>query len=337
MLVGIRYEHLGQRRFRGRRRQRIPEQRAAGCDVACPVQFPSQLGADTVRAHRQPSCDRLANRDHVRLQLPDRRRATGSHHVGVGLVDAQQRAVLPGQGAERLVPAGFGRKQMDRVRHRRLGQHQGHVGGLQRPAQRAGVVELGDPHPAGHPFGQAPLQSTDLAALDIHQALLEVAVVMPLEQDDHLAAGDGPRQPDDLGVSLRGRQRELPLGNRIAAGKFLGHLRRGLSRQQELRGPGRLLLDRAYDRRIRVPAEHRHVRGIEVDVAETVQIGETRAVTMVDVHRLVVVRGHPGHRHAVRHMRASAIDHGKRQGPVLPEARKFPAMQLTDPGPIKIP
>jgi len=36
-------------------------------------------------------------------------------------------------------------------------------------------------------------------------------------------------------------------------------------------------------------------------------------------------------------MRASAIDHGKRPGPVLPEARKSPAMQLTDPGPIKIP
>ena len=257
--------------------------------------------------------------------------------MAVGLIDGQQGAVPAGQVAQRLVPAGFRRQQVDAVGHHGLGQDQGDVAGLERPAQGVGVVELRDPHPAGDALGQAALHDADLAAaVEVHQAFLEVAVVVPLEQHDHVAPCGGPGQPDGLGVGLGGRQRELPVRNGIAAGEFLGYLDRRFSRQQELRGPRHLRLHRRHDRRVRVTAEHRHVRGVEVHVAEPVDVGEPRALTMVDVDRLVVVRRHPCHRHAVGHVRAGPADHGERPGPYVAEARQFLGVQLTDPCPVKI-
>jgi hypothetical protein len=112
--------------------------------------------------------------------------------MAVGFVDGQQRAVLPGQAAQFLMPAGLGQQQVDGVGHGRLGQHQGDIAGLERMAQRGGVVELSDPHPAGDALGQAALHRSDPAVLQIHQSLLEVAVVVALEQHDHVASGGGP-------------------------------------------------------------------------------------------------------------------------------------------------
>lgn len=70
------------------------------------------------------------------------------------------------------------------------------------------------------------------------------------------------------------RQRELPLRNGIATGEFLGYLDRGLHGEQELGRPRYLRLDRGDDRRVRMSAEHRHIRGVEVEVGEPVDVGE---------------------------------------------------------------
>ena len=235
------------------------------------------------------------------------------------------------------VPAGLGQQQVDVVAHRGLGEHQGDVTGLQRGPHRAGVVELGNADPAGDALGQAALQRGHLLPVQVHQALLEVAVVVPLEQHDRLAAGGGSRQPDGLGVGLGGGQGELPLPDRVAAGEFLGHHHRLLGGQQELGGPRCPRLDRGHDDRVRVPAEHRHVGGVEVEVAEPVDVGEPGALAVVDVDQLVVVEGHPGHRHAVGHVLACAGEHGPRPGPGLLEAGHLPGVQFPDPGLVKIP
>ena len=160
---------------------------------------------------------------------------------------------------------------------------------------------------------------------------------MPLEQDDDLPAGDSPGQPDRLGIGLGGGQGELPLPDRVAAGEFFGHRHRGLGRQQEHGGPSRLRDDRGHDVRVRVPAEHRHIRGVEVDVAEPVDVGKRGSSAVIDVDRLVVVGSHPGHRQAVRHVRAGAADHGQRAGPVRPEPVQFPRVQVSNPGAVQIP
>jgi hypothetical protein len=186
------------------------------------------------------------------------------------------------------------------------------------------------------PLGQAALHRDGPAIRQIHQALLEVAVVVALEQHDHLAPGDRPGQADGLGVGLGGRERELPLRNPVAAGEFLGHLHRGLRGQQELRGPRHLRLHRGHDRRMGMPAEHRHIRGVEVDIAEPVDVSEARALPIVDVNRLVIVRCHPRHRHAIRHMRPRPADQRQRPRPGLPEAGQLLSEQLADPRPVKI-
>ncbi len=111
--------------------------------------------------------------------------------------------MLVGEVAQRLVPAGSGHQQVDGVGHRWLGQHQGDVTRFEGRVQRLCVIELGDAHAAGHALGQAALKRAGLAVLQIHQAFFESAMVMALEQHDHLAAGDCPGQPDDLGVGLR--------------------------------------------------------------------------------------------------------------------------------------
>jgi 5-amino-6-(5-phosphoribosylamino)uracil reductase len=90
------------------------------------------------------------------------------------------------------------------------------------------------------------------------------------------------------------------------------------------------------DRRVGVPAEHRHVRGVEVQVGEPVDVGEARAAPVVDVDRLVVVGGHPRHRGAVGHVRTRPAERGQGPGPGLPEPRQLPGVQLTDPGPVQI-
>jgi hypothetical protein len=90
--------------------------------------------------------------------------------------------------------AGRPRLQVQVVGHRGLGQHQRDVAGFERRPQHRGVVELGDPHPAGDARGQAAPHRDGPAIRQIHQALLEVAVVVALEQHDHLAPGDRPGQ-----------------------------------------------------------------------------------------------------------------------------------------------
>jgi len=70
---------------------------------------------------------------------------------------------------------------VDGIGHGGLGQHQGDVTRLERRTQRLRVIELGDAHAAGHALRQAALKCAGLSVLQIDEAFLESAVVMPLE------------------------------------------------------------------------------------------------------------------------------------------------------------
>jgi hypothetical protein len=82
--------------------------------------------------------------------------------------------------------------------------------------------------------------------------------------------------------------------------------------------------------RVGVPAEHGHVRSVEIDVAESVDVGEAGPVTAVDVDGLIVVRGHPRHRQAVRHVRAGPVEQRKRTRSALPESGQLTGVQVAD-------
>jgi hypothetical protein len=244
--------------------------------------------------------------------------------------------VLAGRVTQRLAPAGLGQQQVDGVGHGRLRQDQRHVGGFQRCPQRARVVELGDPHPSGDALGQAALHRGDLAAVQVHQALLEVAVVVPLEQHDHLAPGDRPRQPDRLGVGLGGRQREPPQRDGIARASTSATATDASVDSRNCVDRATCACTAATIAGWGVAAEYRHVRGVEVQVGKPVGISETRAAAMVDVDRLIVVRGHPRHRGCRCACAHAPADHGQRPRPGLPEPRQLPGMQPSDPSPVEI-
>ena len=168
--------------------------------------------------------------------------------------------------------------------------------------QRLGVVELHDLRSWRDVARQAGLLRHELAVLQVDERLVEVPVVLAVEEQDLVAAGERPRDADRLGVRVRRAQRELPLRQAVAAAELLGDPQRVLVRQQELRALRRAARDRLHDRLRRVAAEHRHVRDVEVRVLVSVGVAEARALAFGDEQRRVVVgRAEPRHRHAVRH------------------------------------
>ena len=156
---------------------------------------------------------------------------------------------------------------MDPVAHHRLGQHQRDVARSQRFRERVGIVELRDPHATGHALRQAALQGVLWAGIAVHEALLEVAVVVALEQDHDFAIGDGARETDGLGVGLRGREGELPVGLvRVAPRELLGNHDRVLRRQEELRRAAR---------RARAPRERSRALAWPQNIARSLALKST--------------------------------------------------------------
>ena len=150
-------EDLGECGDGRRRRQRVPEERPAGRDLLRVIELPGERVADAVRAHRGTAGDRLADRDHIGLEPPQTRRAAFSHDVRVRLVERQHGPAFSGHPAELVVPVPLRRQEMDVVRERGLGEHEGDVLGCERGAQSLDIVELRDPHAAGHPSREAAL------------------------------------------------------------------------------------------------------------------------------------------------------------------------------------
>ena len=238
--------------------------------------------------------------------------------------------------AQLLVPAAVRPQQMQSVGHRGLRQDEGDIAGRQRLLEHRRVVELRNPDAPGHAPRQAALHWPHRPVVEVDQALLEVAVIVAVEQQYDLPAGRRASQPDRLGVRLGRGQRELPVAHRIAPRQLLGDLDRRLGRQQELGRPGGLVGDRADDRRVGMAAEHRHVGGVEVDVVEAVDVGESGAGAVRDVDGLVVVRRHPGAGDAVGHVRAGPLQRRQRARPVGPEPGELLLVQGADTSAVEV-
>jgi hypothetical protein len=99
---------------------------------------------------------------------------------------------------------------------------------------------------------------------ELDERFVEVSVVLAVEQEHLVTAGDDPRHPGRLRVGLRGGERELPHRQRVSAGELLGDDDRVLGREQELVAPRYTVGDGPDDRLGSVAAEHRHVRDVEV-------------------------------------------------------------------------
>ena len=136
------------------------------------------------------------------------------------------------------------------------------------------VVELDDPGLIGDPRREATTLGDHPVALKDHQRRVALAVVLGVEHQHDLPAGQLPGEADHFGVRLGRRQRELPLRQPIAAGQVLGDCDRVLARQQELGAELHSTGDGIDDRARRVAAEGAHVGDVHVEVGVPVDVGE---------------------------------------------------------------
>jgi hypothetical protein len=160
-----------------------------------------------------------------------------------------------------------------------------------------------------------------------------MAVVLAVEHDDLLPAGPDPRDPHHLGVGLRRRQRELPLGHPVPPRQRLGHDQRVFGGQEELapsRGP---LADGPHDRRGAVPAEGAHVRDVHIHVLVAVKVPEPGpGPVRYPQRRMIVQLIHPRHRNTTRHRPGGTRGRFHRTRTAVPEPFPLGGGKRLDPG-----
>jgi hypothetical protein len=267
-----------------------------------------------VGAERHAGGDRLAKGEEVRLETKLGRESTECGHQRVRLIDRQQRPRVARELSERLMEPWFGRHDAD-VRHRGLREDEGDVPRRECALERVDVVELHDARMIRHRSRQALLLGKNRPFLQHHKGCVAVAVVLPVEHQDDLAAGRAPCEADHLGIRLCRRQCELPLRHAVSRSQVLGNGDRVGAREKELVADGDPALDGFDHRAGRMTAEPAHVGDVHVEVAVAVDIGERGTLAALHHDRGVLIEVvHPDHRYAPWHRAARSLEqlHGTR-------------------------
>ena len=155
------------------------------------------------------------------------------------------------------------------------------------------------------------------------ERLVDRPVVAPVVHEDLGPAGDLAGEPDREPVGVGGGERELPDRQAEAARELLGAGDRVLGRQHERRALAHLVADRLGGRGRRVPGHRARVAEAQVDVLDSVDVGEAGAGRLGDEDReRARPLDHPVHRHtgqerAARRARAAPASVGaaRRTGP----------------------
>ena len=301
-------QHLAERRPRGRQRQRVAGQRPADpADVrvlvarrgADPV---GDLGREPVRRDRDPATDRLADHEQVGFEAPGLRRPARPGADRVGLVDQQERAGPPGQLADG-VEVSVVRQHDPDVGERRFEQHDRDVAILQCAFEAVDVVELDDARRLGDVDlrpDRALARHRPAAVVEHRERLVDGAVVAVVVDDDLRPSGDLAAEAQREAVRVRGRQRELPVGQPEAALELLADPDRVLGREHVGDAASELPLDRLDRGRGAVPGHRARVAEAEVDVVVAVDAAKRRALGGLDERReRARPADHPVHRDAV--------------------------------------
>ena len=212
---------------------------------------------------------------------------------------------------EALEVAGL-RQDHAAVHHRRLEDHAGDLPRvlLEGATRFRQIVEGHHANQVGEGVRDAErlrdrdrmLARTDLGAIRGHAEhdRVVMAVVGPLDLDQHVAACVRPHQADSLERRLRAGVRESPERELEAVGEVLAHHGQVLRRLREMRAAAGRSLDRLDDLRMGVADDHRAVSEVEVDVLVAIDVVEPVAVAPFDVdrvgRRVLPAGGHsPGH------------------------------------------
>ena len=257
-----------------------------------------ERGRHPERRGRHPARDRLADDEEVGFEAP-RARAARADADRVGLVDHEEGAGAAGDLAERVVEAGVGRDDAD-VGERGLREHAGDVAGRERGLERVDVVELDD-------LGgdRRVDRRSDVAGPRLHptviedpERLVDGAVVAPVEDEDLVAPGRVPREPQHEPVGVGRRHRDLPERQAETLPQLLADGDRVFGGEHGRDPASRLPRDGVDGRRRRVTGHRAGVAEAEVDVGVTVDVDEVSVVRLLDEDRHAARPSlHPVHRH----------------------------------------
>ena len=294
----------------------------------------THLRAHSVRGGGKPACDRLADHQHVRLEIPGPRASTWTGAERVRFVEDQDGAVAAGQRPERIVILGLRRNDPD-VRHGRFGQDRCDPTICERGLERRHVIPLD--HTGRH---RRVDRWTDVPVSCPHPALgvqrgerLVDGPVVAVVIDQHDAAlGDLAREPQRKPIGVGRRQRELPDRKTKAAGEFLADERSVLGGEHGRHAALELRGDRGDGRRGPMPGHRAGITQAQVDVV--VPIGATK----VGAFRFLDNDGeaarplrHPVHRHATQQRMAGALEQASGARVRLHECRPLAIHELADP------
>ncbi len=168
--------------------------------------------------------DRLAEYDHVGLEILGARVAAGAGADGMGFVDDQKRSVLARDFAKGLMVSGLGMDDAD-ISHRGLRQNAGDIIGMKCGFERIHVVELddlgGDRGIDGRSDVSGP-RACGAVGVKGDESFVDRAVIAPVEDQNFRAAGNLAGEADREAISVGGGERELPVGKVEALLQFFG-------------------------------------------------------------------------------------------------------------------
>ena len=187
------------------------------------------------------------------------------------------------------------------------------------------IVDLDHPRGLGRRHRGADVVRPGLrpsVLVERDERLVDGPVVAPVVHQDLGPAGDLAGEPDREPVGVGGGERELPDRQAEAARELLGAGDRVLGGQHERRALAHLVADRLGGRGRRVPGHRAGVAEAQVDVLDSVDVGEAGAGRLGDEDReRARPLDHPVHRHT-----------GQERAPGALVQRLRAWVQLDEPG-----
>jgi hypothetical protein len=209
------------------------------------------------------------------------------------------------QPPQRFMESGLRRYHAD-IGHMRLGENEGDVARRERGLERRDVVELDDLDEARkiEAIRADAVLGRGMAVAQLDLGLVDRAVILAVEHQDLLAAGDEPGDAHGEAVGVARRDGDLPIGQAETVGEGARDDDRVLGRQHIGGAAARDLARHDLgDGRIGMAEERGGIAEAEIDIAMAVDILQPRADRPFGEDRKrAAPLAHPMQGHAMRHV-----------------------------------
>ena len=221
--------------------------------------------------------------------------AAPGEHVGMGLVDHEQRALSVGERTQ-IFEKSVTREDQSDIGERRFDDEGCNTPARQFTANGLKVVVGNDGGVPAMIVRQSQGGNRRFIVGIVGQRLVDVAMVAAIEHEDAVPARGKARQAQGLGHRRRGGQRELPVVESEPAGEVPGDRHGVLAGHEELGPRPHLSRHGLHDPGHGISGGRGKIGLVEVDIAVAVNVGERGAASRVDEDRFMMLESpHPCH------------------------------------------